>query len=64
MSRLPELEERLAVAAQAWFAWAVSQIELRPLSGMIAPLSQEDLRRFRDALQQGALDLAGAGEQR
>lgn len=47
----------------AWFAWAVGQIDLKPLRGMIAPLDQDDLRRFRDELQQGALDRAGASEE-
>lgn len=45
----------------AWFAWAVSQIELSPLRGMTAPLDADELRRFRDALQAGALERAGAG---
>ncbi|UQA56578.1 nucleotidyl transferase AbiEii/AbiGii toxin family protein [Polyangium aurulentum] len=44
----------------AWFAWAVSQIEPQALRGMIAPLDLEALRRFRDELQRGALDKAGA----
>jgi hypothetical protein len=45
----------------AWFAWAVSQITLGPLRGMIAALDGDDLRRFRDELQSGALERAGAG---
>jgi hypothetical protein len=46
----------------AWFAWAVAQIQLKPLRGMIAPLEQDDLRRFQDDLQRGALDRAGADQ--
>jgi Nucleotidyl transferase AbiEii toxin, Type IV TA system len=46
----------------AWLAWAISQIELGPLRGMIVPLDAEDLKRFRDELQGGALDQAGAGD--
>lgn len=45
----------------AWFAWALAQIEIRPLSGMIVPLDLAELARFRDRLVAGALDVAGAG---
>lgn len=46
----------------AWFAWAVSQIELRPLRGLLVPLDEQALRTFTDSVQRGALDKAGAGE--
>lgn len=46
----------------AWFAWAVSQIGLKPLPGMIVALDEDDLRRFKEDLQRGALDQAGAAE--
>ncbi len=45
-----------------WFAWAVSQIELKPLRGMIVPIDLPTLVRFRDQLQTGALDRAGADD--
>lgn len=45
----------------AWFAWALGQIEVKTLRGMTVPLDQGDLQRFRDDLQRGALDRAGAG---
>jgi hypothetical protein len=41
-------------------AWAVSQIEIRPLAGMLAALDETQLARFRDSLVNAALDLAGA----
>jgi hypothetical protein len=44
----------------AWLAWAVAQIELRPLPGMVVALDVAALGRFRDSLVHVALDLAGA----
>ncbi|WP_437278851.1 nucleotidyl transferase AbiEii/AbiGii toxin family protein [Sorangium sp. So ce375] len=46
----------------AWFAWAVSQIELKPLRGMVVPLPEQELQAFKESLRRGALDRAGAGE--
>lgn len=46
----------------AWFAWAVSQIELKPLRGMVVPLPEQELEAFKESLRRGALDRAGAGE--
>lgn len=43
----------------AWFAWAVGQIRMRTLDGMVAPLTQEEVIVFRDALQRAALDRVG-----
>jgi hypothetical protein len=44
----------------AWLAWAVAQIEIRPLPGMVARLDESALGRFRESLVSAALDLAGA----
>lgn len=43
-----------------WLAWALSQIEITPLPGMIVELDSEDLRRFRDDFVGKLLDAAGA----
>jgi hypothetical protein len=44
----------------AWFAWAIAQIEIEPLRGMIALFDEEELRTFRDRLVRDVLDRAGA----
>jgi hypothetical protein len=43
-----------------WLAWALSQIEIAPLPGMIVELDLDELRRFRDELVARLLDAAGA----
>jgi hypothetical protein len=45
----------------AWFAWAVSQIIVRPLRGMLLPLGEDELRAFQVRLRLGALDRVGPG---
>jgi hypothetical protein len=44
----------------AWFAWALDQIKVAPLRGMVAKLDLEGLERFRINLKQAALERAGA----
>lgn len=44
-----------------WLAWALSQIEIAPLPGMLVDLDLEELRAFRDDLVAKLLDAAGAG---
>ncbi len=44
----------------AWFAWAIDQVEIRELHGLVAHVEQEHLRLFRDGLRLKLLDLAGA----
>ncbi|MBN1607103.1 MAG: nucleotidyl transferase AbiEii/AbiGii toxin family protein [Polyangiaceae bacterium] len=44
----------------AWLAWAMRQIEVRPLLGLIAPLDLQALRRYRDGIAEALLDRAGA----
>jgi hypothetical protein len=41
-------------------AWALSQVEIAPLSDMIVELDSDDLRQFRDDLVGKLLDAAGA----
>ena len=43
-----------------WLAWALSQIEIAPLPGMLVELSLDELRTFRDELVGKLLDAAGA----
>lgn len=43
----------------AWFAWALDQIEIQPLRGMIRPLPLEELRAFRDRLARRSIEAAG-----
>jgi hypothetical protein len=43
-----------------WLAWALSQIEIAPLQGMVAELDLEQLRLFREELIGKLLDVAGA----
>ena len=42
----------------AWFAWALGQIAIRPLPGLVAALDLGALERFRDRLQRDVLTLA------
>ena len=42
----------------AWFAWALGQITIRPLPGLVAALDLGALARGRDRLQQGVRALA------
>jgi len=42
----------------AWFAWALGQIAIGPLPGLVAALDLGALERFRDGLQQEVLALA------
>ena len=44
----------------AWLAWAMRQIEVRPLPGLRAPVDPEQLRQFRDRIVDLLLDRAGA----
>jgi hypothetical protein len=44
----------------AWFAWALEQIAIEPLPGMIASLDPNELAAFRADLARAALDRAGA----
>jgi hypothetical protein len=44
----------------AWLAWAMRQIEVRPLPGLVAPLDLGALRRYRDTSAEALLDRAGA----
>jgi len=44
----------------AWFAWALDQIKVAPLRGMIAELDLQALERFRSELKKAALERAGA----
>jgi hypothetical protein len=46
----------------AWFAWAVSQIEVKLLRGMVLSLPDQELHAFKEELERGALDRAGASE--
>ncbi len=43
----------------AWFAWALSQIQLRRLEGMVAPLQEDELWEFREELQGAILGRVG-----
>jgi hypothetical protein len=43
-----------------WLAWALSQIEIAPLPGMVAELELDQLRLFRDDLVGKLLAVAGA----
>jgi hypothetical protein len=43
-----------------WLAWALSQIEIAPLPGMLVELDLGELRGFRDELVANLLDVAGA----
>jgi hypothetical protein len=43
----------------AWFAWALGQIRLGPLDGMVEAVSLDELRQFRDQIQKAALDRVG-----
>jgi hypothetical protein len=44
----------------AWFAWALGQIAIRPLRGLLAAVSDAEIEGFRDRLQREALQRAGA----
>jgi hypothetical protein len=44
----------------AWLAWALRQIELRPLPGLVLPVDLGELGRFRDRVVESLLDRAGA----
>jgi hypothetical protein len=44
----------------AWLAWAMRQIEIRPLPGLIVPVDLEALRQYRDRVAESLLDRAGA----
>ena len=44
----------------AWLAWAIDQIPLRALPGMIVELDISELSAFRDRLRDQLLDRAGA----
>ena len=48
----------------AWLAWALEQIEVRALRGMIVPIAEDDVRLFRDRLARSCLDRAGASEEK
>lgn len=43
-----------------WLAWALSQIQVALLPGMLVELDLADLRQFRDELVAKLLDIAGA----
>ncbi len=43
-----------------WLAWAMRQIEIRPLPGLIVSLELEALRQYRDRVADSLLDRAGA----
>lgn len=45
----------------AWFAWALGQVKVAALPGMLVPLDLEDLARYRDRLQAGLLHIAAGG---
>jgi hypothetical protein len=40
------------------FAWALAQVKIVALPGMLAPLALEDLERYRDDLKRDVLHLA------
>lgn len=44
----------------AWLAWAMRQVGIQPLPGLIVPLDQERLTHFRDRTVDALLDRAGA----
>lgn len=44
----------------AWLAWAMSQIDIRPLPGLRATIDPEKLARFRQTKVEHLLDLAGS----
>ncbi len=44
----------------AWLAWAMRQIEIRPLPGLRAPVDLDELRQFRDRVADSLLDRAGS----
>ena len=44
----------------AWFAWALGQVAVRPLRGMLEAVSDAEIGAFRDRLQHEALQRAGA----
>jgi hypothetical protein len=43
-----------------WLAWAMRQIEIRPLPGLRAPVDLDELREFRDRMAEALLDRAGS----
>lgn len=45
----------------AWLAWAIDQINITPLPGMVVPLNSEELSTFRGRLREQLLDRSGAG---
>jgi hypothetical protein len=57
---LPEATTKDGGMDPAWLGWALSQIEIAPLPGMIVELDLDELRRFRDDLVGKLLDVAGA----
>jgi hypothetical protein len=57
---LAEATEKDGGMDPGWLAWALSQIEIAPLPGMVAELDLEQLRLFRDELIGKLLDVAGA----
>jgi Nucleotidyl transferase AbiEii toxin, Type IV TA system len=44
----------------AWFAWAVQQIAIRRLPGLVIPVEPAELHAFAERVIAGALDRAGA----
>jgi hypothetical protein len=44
----------------AWLAWAVRQIDIRILPGLLVPVDLEELRAFRDRISEALLDKSGA----
>jgi hypothetical protein len=44
----------------AWLAWAMRQIEIRPLPGLMVRIDLEALRQYRDRIAESLLDRAGA----
>jgi hypothetical protein len=44
----------------AWLAWAMLQIEVRPLPGLTSAIGLDELQEFRDRVAASLLDMAGA----
>ena len=43
-----------------WFAWALEQVKIAVLPGLLEPLDLNEVRAFRERIEREALDIAGA----
>ncbi len=56
---LPDALRKDAGTDPGWLAWAIAQVEIHELPGMITDLDLGDLARYRDDLVTRLLDAAG-----